>query len=101
VITDEPSPYQQYYYWDQQSQKLSYYEPSPVVWTDYYVAPEVDLYYYDQSTGTYNHDDEPSPSAQYYYLDDCTDSFVPYSPVAPAWTVFYEEPSVELYQYNE
>jgi hypothetical protein len=39
------------------------YEPTALEWSQYYSEPEVDVYWYDESTGTYNVEtEEPSPS---------------------------------------
>jgi hypothetical protein len=39
--------------YDECSQTYTYYEPSPVVWTDFFEVPSTELYYYEASTETY------------------------------------------------
>jgi hypothetical protein len=62
----------EYYYYDQPSNTYSYYEPSPVVWSEYFETPEVELYSYEPSFETYEYVSEPSPYVSYYTYDVAT-----------------------------
>jgi hypothetical protein len=67
-----------------------------LVWTEVYEEPSVDLYWYDQSTGTYNVEQQPSPAVQYYHWSEPSQSFVEYSPEQVQWSYYYEESTVDL-----
>ena len=47
-------------------------------WTDFYVQPDTEVYWYDVATNTYNVDNEPSPAVEYYTYDVETESFQPF-----------------------
>jgi hypothetical protein len=101
VIEEEPSPYVEYSYYNVNTGNYDTYEPSPVLWTDFYESPSVPIYTYDDVWCNYSPVEEPSPFEEYSYYYEPTDSYVAYVPTAPVWEDYYE-PSVEsLYTFNE
>lgn len=59
------------------------------------------LFYYDEQTGSFSPEEEPSPYTAYYTFDVETNEFVSYEPTPADWSVYYELPSVQTYYWDE
>jgi hypothetical protein len=95
----EPSPLISYSYYDVPTEQYRTYEPTPVQWTEFYEAPSTDLYWYDVSTNTYVHEEEPSPVVDYFTEDLLTGRQYPYEPTPVQWISYYEPSNVDLYSF--
>jgi hypothetical protein len=85
-----------------------------VTWTDFFVAPTVELYYYEESSHTFQQEQEPSPYVDYVYWEPSYETYAWYqptpqepsakfsghNPVPVTWKDFYTEPEVQLYEYE-
>lgn len=127
VPSESWNPYTQYYVWSEETSSYAPYTPTPVSWNSFYAEPSTEIYYYDVPTNSYVLESSPSPYETYYYWDESSQSVSEYVPTpsesawvstttisAPSeesvspyawWTigtpVYFEEPSVTLYNWDE
>lgn len=100
-VVEDLSPFSVYYYFDEQTQTFTVYEPTAPVWTDYFEESIQDLYVYEPSTQTFILEEEPSPLVQEYFIySDDVQSFVTYQPEVAVWSQYYQVPSVDVYFYD-
>jgi hypothetical protein len=69
-----------YFYYDEDSNEFTPFEPVETLWSNYYYTPQTDLYYYDVQTNTYNEEPIPSPYRSYYTFDEDTETYNDYEP---------------------
>jgi hypothetical protein len=94
TVEEEPSPYVEYFTYNEETHSYEVYEPTQVEWTAVYEQPSTQLYSFESATQSFVVESEPSPYQTYYYYQPSTQTYEEYVPTAPEWTNHYEEPSV-------